>query len=1258
MIPFNENQIDKNTRIKLSNTNIINNSDDFSEIEGAEYYADLSNLTKLQGRDFILQLAKECKNSVMYKNRVVYIPVNFWEPNNWQSPVGYLITFIRETPEKFKEYFANIIFVFINLNTGKNFALNVNEYTPNDFSKFSALYSHISYSDKINVYGLTGEKALKKSPEKQFVDKKKIEEQKKEKNKKELAATIATSIDAGAAEDEIDAMLTDEEVIELLAKVEEDEKPSINKTRAARMSKVNREFLNSSVGNVRVEDLIGGIEVDNLEPAHLQISTINKEEWDQLKFSSFENKYDINRDIYSMLYSLADENKQYPVAIRKVEVEDTSTSMDYLLTYKVHCEDSFGQRFTLKFDIPKFINDRFMMLRGNEKAMSGQLLLLPCLKTDADTVQLVSNYNKIFIRRYGMAGKSYPYVDKIIKAFNKYKGTKIKITVGDNSLICTKYDLPIDYIDLASNFSVIETKEKKYYFDQDIYFKKYSANLLNGIPYAINKSTNTVVYYTEDDPQLISSKIADELIDCDAEFMEIYRSTKAADRLSYSQASILANKIPLVVLLGYHIGLENLLKRLKIDYTISQKSKAEDYEAKIPFEDYNLFYKVTYESNMLLNGLSECDTRNYSFADMDKRATWLDFLDDFGGRILSDGLDNFKDLFMDPITVEVCKDCRLPTDYIDLLIYANNLLADNKYNRHTDISGNRYRTNEIVAAYFYIALAKSYEQYANGIRRGNKSGMSMKQTAVIDAILTSNISSDLSTLNPLLELTTASTATFKGPSGMNSDRAYGLDKRTYDESMINKLALSTGFSANVGIDRQTTIDMDVEGARGYIKATNTDDMSVTKTFSMSEAVTPFGVTRDDPFRSAMTYIQTSKHSMRTKKSSPLLITNGADEAMPYLNGPTYVTKAQEYGVVEEVTDDYMIIKYKTKVANSGNNITGDASEYRMINLKETVKKNSDGGFFVTVKLDTKLKKGSKFKKGDIIAYDRYSYGTAGESSELAYNLGVLTKVAIMNNDEGFEDSTSISHELSEALASEVVTMRDTPPLSKSTNIYELVKVGQPIQEGDPLIIYQNAFDEEDANMLLKSITDEDIVSDLGRIRIKSKYTGVIQDIKIYRTCEIEDMSSTMQKIVKDYEKNIKNTKAMYKKYGIPGSNTLDPDYVMPQTGKLKNCPDGIIIEFYIKYNDKMSVGDKCVAQSANKGVVKDIFPEGKEPFSELHTDEPIDAIFAARSFNARMVTSVFTSGAINKVLIELDRQVKDIMGLKQIPVSEVNEHDN
>ena len=407
---------------------------------------------------------------------------------------------------------------------------------------------------------------------------------------------------------------------------------------------------------------------------------------------------------------------------------------------------------------------------------------------------------------------------------------------------------------------------------------------------------------------------------------------------------------------------------------------------------------------------------------------------------------------------------------------------------------------------------------------------------------------------------------------------------------------------------------------------------------------------DDPFRSAMTFIQTSKHSMRTKKSMPLLITNGADEAMAHIASDMFCFKAKEDGeVVELLPDDYMVVKYKKPVL-SQENIAYD-NDY--ISLKEEVKKNSDGGFFITLKLDTDLKQGSKFKKGDIIAYDRSSFSNKnGETDNLAYNLGVLAKVAIMNTYEGFEDSTSISPWLSEAMATDVIAEK-SKNLSKDTNVYSMVKVGQPVEEGDPLIIFQNAFDEKDANMLLKNITDADFVSDLGRIKLKSKYTGVIQDIKIYRTCEIEEMSESLQKIVKEYEKGIKSKHKVFKQYNMPGDNLLDPDYKMEPTGIMKNNVDGVQIVFYIKYNDKLSVGDKVVAQSANKGVAKNIFPEGLEPFSEFRPEENIHALFAARSFNARMVTSVWTSGAINKAMIELDRKVKEIMGIEWKPLEDM-----
>ena len=71
------------------------------------------------------------------------------------------------------------------------------------------------------------------------------------------------------------------------------------------------------------------------------------------------------------------------------------TSEDSIVNYIVKCEDYSGKRFTLQFYIPKFRDNRFMRLRGNEKIFTGELPLLPISKTIDDTVQIATFYNKI-----------------------------------------------------------------------------------------------------------------------------------------------------------------------------------------------------------------------------------------------------------------------------------------------------------------------------------------------------------------------------------------------------------------------------------------------------------------------------------------------------------------------------------------------------------------------------------------------------------------------------------------------------------------------------------------------------------------------------------------------------------------------------------------------------------------------------------------------------------------------------------------------
>lgn len=74
--------------------------------------------------------------------------------------------------------------------------------------------------------------------------------------------------------------------------------------------------------------------------------------------------------------------------------------------------------------------------------------------------------------------------------------------------------------------------------------------------------------------------------------------------------------------------------------------------------------------------------------------------------------------------------------------------------------------------------------------------------------------------------------------------------------------------------------------------------------------------------------------------------------------------------------------------------------------------------------------------------------------------------------------------------------------------------------------------------------------------------------------------------------------------------------------------------------------DKLIYGTAVKGVAKDIFPVGEEPYSEYRKNEKIHALLSIGSINARMVTSVLITTAINKGLIELSRHVKDMADIK------------
>ncbi len=342
----------------------------------------------------------------------------------------------------------------------------------------------------------------------------------------------------------------------------------------------------------------------------------------------------------------------------------------------------------------------------------------------------------------------------------------------------------------------------------------------------------------------------------------------------------------------------------------------------------------------------------------------------------------------------------------------------------------------------------------------------------------------------------------------------------------------------------------------------------------------------------------------------MLISNGVEQTVQYYLSDDFSIVAEEDGVVVDVNEEtgLVVVKYKS-------------GKCRAIDTKPRVVKNSASGFYMSNKLDTQLKLGDKVKKNDIIAYEDKFF--TNDNNGNRFNIGSLQKVAIMSAYSTYEDSTFITEKMSREMASDIIMMKDVI-IGANANISNMVKVGDKVQVGDILVQFENSFDEDGLNAFLNTIGEElhEEVKSLNKVPIKSKYSGVIEDIKIYCTVELDELSPSLKKVVSDYYKHINKKKKILEKYD-PDSSIVKAGVLLNEpTGKLKpgsdgkikgrEVFDGVLIEFYIKYRDTLGVGDKVAMFSALKSIVGEVIEEGYEPYSEFRTDEELSSFIGVK----------------------------------------------
>ena len=997
------------------------------------------------------------------------------------------------------------------------------------------------------------------------------------------------------------------------------------------------EKINAQKIPIAVQDVSNSVKTMNKNMTKVKFDNIDKEYNDKL----------MQKDIVSSVLAL--NNKSIPMYILKIEKKDTSDELNYKDTYTIYLEDGNRKRHTVNVDIPKFIDGHFMYLGGNKKIIKHESFLLPIVKMSANSVQIVSNYSsKLTVTR--VDSKSTSAVERLKKIINKHGDLASHFTVGTAFPNNKEYLTTLEYDALSHIYISYKSAKGNTFiiFDQELaksYMEKHKIapienkifiGLSNNKPCFIDANTQE-----DDKGRGIVSIIVDSF---DKKYQDEFSTTEAPKRLIYANIRIMKQNMYVAMLLGLWVGLSDVLRRLKVTYRIEKTAPRilGENENFIRFSDGVMVYTCDVPTSFILNSLKLFNTKDYALADFDDKLPYLDYIKKvFGSAIKENALMNFYEFFMDPITIEICESMNLPTNIVDVIIYAVKLLADTQAQNELDMNLYRIRCDEVIPGILYDKLAREYVNYR--VSNGKKK-FSIPRDVVIKTLLGLKNVEDYSTLNPTLEMQQLHAVSNKGYVGINLDDYYTIERRSYDPTMIGILSPSGSPDGQIGINKTLTLEPEIKNLRGIIEDDHKhlDKLRDVNLFGPGELTMPMAATIDDPNRLGHANKQSS-HVIPVKVSSPVLISNGMEEVARFHLTSNFCINAQEDGEIVDYdkSSNILIAKYKS-------------GKCQAIDLTPNIVKNSGGGFYLSNKLITPYKVGDKFKKNDVLAYHK-DFFTNDKFNNCRMNMGPLTKIAIMSTYNTYEDATFITHKLSEECATEMVFSKSAV-VGKNANVFSIVKVGQEIEVGDPLIVFDTSYEDDSINTLLANLAENDKASILedARNEVKSKYSGVIEDIRIYSTVELEEMSPSLKKIVSSYYNKINKKNAFLNKYDPDDKHSIVKCGILVNTPAHKIKPnkfgvirgeyveDSVLFEFYVKHSEPLEVGSKIANFTALKNTIGEIIPEGYEPYSEYRPKEEISTFIASNSILKRMTPSILLTALGNKCVIELKRHLKDL----------------
>lgn len=898
------------------------------------------------------------------------------------------------------------------------------------------------------------------------------------------------------------------------------------------------------------------------------------------------------------------------VTIQGYEVERVRTVTDDFENHTVRITTVAGKSSTLHFRMPVVNEEGSFKMNGVSSRMRKQWSDLPIRKIDEQVVALTSYYSKLFVRRTERAAFNYEkwlmgnFVSQAIDT-NYPNVTDAKL----NNVFNNYYNLPREYTMMAKRLSSFKTKGYTFFWDYDKRAEFFGSipRTFMFTPVAISqdgKKTINMVLKGDDAGML---ELPDKTMISLEEFLEIDLEKAPED---YVELDVYGKSIPMVLILGYQLGLGNLLATLKVNYLRQAKVTDELYKTHliVRFRDeYILIPKRDKVACLIMNGFNRFknDIRKRSVYDFDNKDAYADVFENnsIDLRYLKECQTMFP-MWVDHITHDVLVEMGEPTDLVLLLLRATELLMTDYHPDSMDTSQMRLKGYERFSGLLYSEIVRASRDYNLKPNRKDKA-FTMHPDAVWYAIAKDETVILTEQSNPIHYLKEQEITVYRGQGGRSS-RSMVADARKYHKKGMGVISEATVDSKDVGTVVYLSSNPTFENLYGMIPKDNwREKPTPSQTISTSMLLAP-GADIDDPKRTGFTAVQNSQ-TMPAAGYRLLPVRTGYERVIAGRTGEGFCKLAELDGVVTDIDDTVINVAYSD----------GSTGAY---NIGTTYA--PWGGKTVCHTTLTDLSKGDKFKNGDVLTYNSSFFKKdkliPNQVSLVTQSLG---RIALIEGGDVYEDSCAISATFAQSLSANTAHIRNIS-LDAKQDITNLLTVGTEVWPDTILCTILNtqtdsSFYDADTLQLLEK---------LGSTTPKAKYRGRVTEIRALYTGEVENMSDGVKDVVLMCDKKIYRRS---KKRGEPVKNgRVDVGFRVDGNPMAK---DSVVIQVYITEDLGMGVGDKLVVGNQLKGTVARVWTDD-------NTDadgNPVDGYFSGHSVDKRIVNSPFLVGTTNTLMLHI-----------------------